>query len=321
MSERLRKLKEANEVLEEANVDWQYLLLLSNLIEFGVPSADRTGIGTRKLVGQRISVNLEDGFPLLTTKDVWFHGVKEELLWMMRGKRNIAPLVRKNVGIWNEWPLKKYLKTRGRPVTPGTIQWDVEMQIFIDKIKTDDVFAKIWGDLGPVYGWQWRHKRGPDGKEVDQLSQAIEDLRKSPESRRIIVDAWSPTETHDMALPPCHMIFQFVVGGDRLNCVMAQRSADVFLGLPFNIASYALLTHLVANVVGLNPGRVVITTGDTHLYNNHIDQANLQLTRDPYPLPRLTIEGEIAGLDDIKSGQIKVIDYRHHDKIPAPIAV
>ncbi len=304
------------------NVDRQYLALLKDILINGVKSQDRTGTGTIKVFGRMLKFNLQEGFPLLTTKKVWFKGVKEELLWFIRGERNIRNLVLAGVNIWNEWPFQKYLEKNGlvKKYPKYSQKWGEKMNDFIEKIKKDKNFAKKWGDLGPVYGYQWRHWKS--GKaSVDQLKEAIKLIKNEPHSRRIIVTTWDPAKIKEAALPPCHLYFQFQVENNYLNCFMVQRSVDTFLGLPFNIASYALLTHIIANITNKKPGTLTMALADTHLYLNHINQAKEQLKRKPKKLPTLIISKKIKDIDNIKSEWIEIKDYNPHPAIPAPISV
>ena len=266
----------------------QYLDLLADILANGVERGDRTGTGTLGVFGRQMRFDLSQGFPLLTTKKLHRKSIILELLWFLRGDTNVRWLQERGVSIWNEW--------------------------------ADDA-----GELGPVYGKQWRSWTAPDGRVIDQIAAVVEGLKANPNSRRHIVSAWNPAEVEDMALPPCHCLFQFFVapdgkGGGKLSCQLYQRSADVFLGVPFNIASYALLTMMVAKVTGLQPGEFVHTLGDAHLYLNHLDQAREQLQRAPYPLPVL----EIADRDDLfafEYDDFKLRGYQAHEKIAAPIAV
>lgn len=305
------------------NIDFQYQNLLQDIIQNGVESTDRTGTGTRKVFGRTLKFDLADGFPLLTTKKIWFKGIKEELLWFMDGERNIRPLVQKNVNIWNEWPFQKYLAKNGLEAQfpKYTAEWEDAMGGFINKIKESEEFANQWGDLGPVYGYQWRHWKTRDGGEIDQLANAIELIKHNPDSRRIIVSAWNPEDTQDVALPPCHLLFQFQVAQDKLNCAMYQRSVDSFLGLPFNIASYGLLTELMAKLTDKKPGEVTLFLADTHLYLNHIELAKEQLKRGPITLPTIKLDPAITTLENVFSEGIKVENYNSHPAIKAQISV
>jgi thymidylate synthase len=262
----------------------QYLDLLADILANGVQRGDRTGTGTLGVFGRQMRFDLAQGFPLLTTKKLHKKSIILELLWFLRGDTNVRWLQERGVSIWDEWA-------------------DAET-----------------GELGPVYGKQWRSWTAPDGRVIDQIAAVVEGLKTNPESRRHIVSAWNPAEVEDMALPPCHCLFQFFVADGKLSCQLYQRSADVFLGVPFNIASYALLTLMVAQVTGLKPGEFVHTLGDAHLYLNHLDQAREQLTRTPYPLPVL----EIAPKRDLFAFEyedFKLRGYQAHDRIAAPIAV
>ncbi|MHB1065769.1 MAG: thymidylate synthase [Georgenia sp.] len=258
--------------------------LLRLVLETGQVKADRTGTGTRSVFGHQMRFDLADGFPLITTKRVFLRGVAEELFWFLRGETNANSLIEKNVHIWDEW------------ADPET------------------------GDLGPVYGYQWRSWPTPDGRHIDQIEQVLDQLRSNPNSRRIIVSAWNVADLDQMALMPCHAFFQFYVADGKLSCQLYQRSADLFLGVPFNIASYALLTHMVAQQVGLGIGDFVWTGGDCHVYDNHVEQVREQLTREPYPFPTLRLR-KAASLFDYTFDDVEVVGYRHHPAIKAPVAV
>jgi thymidylate synthase len=262
----------------------QYHDLLRLVLEQGRPKSDRTGTGTRSLFGAQARFPLRDSFPLLTTKKVHFKSVVYELLWFLRGDTNVRWLQEHGVSIWNEW-------------------------------------ADAEGNLGRVYGAQWRDWRTPEGGSIDQIARVIDQIRRKPDSRRHIVTAWNPGEVEAMALPPCHALFQFFVLDGELSCQLYQRSADLFLGVPFNIASYALLTCMVAQVCGLKPGEFVHTFGDLHLYDNHLDQAREQLSRELRPLPRLVLNPKIRELADFTYEDISLLDYNPHPPIKAPIAV
>ncbi len=261
-----------------------YLDLLQRLLDEGRPKPDRTGTGTRSLFGHQMRFDLADGFPLVTTKKVHLKSMIHELLWFLRGDTNVRYLQENGVRIWDEW-------------------------------------ADADGELGPVYGHQWRSWGARDGTTIDQIAEALRLIRETPHSRRILVSAWNVADLPAMALAPCHALFQFHVADGRLSCQLYQRSADIFLGVPFNIASYALLTEMMAHVTGLEPGEFIHTFGDVHLYDNHIIQARLQLTRDPRPLPRLQLNPEVRSLFDFRFEDIRVEGYDPHPAIPAPVAV
>lgn len=261
-----------------------YLDLLKHILENGIEKGDRTGVGTLSVFGYQMRFNLEDGFPILTTKKIHLKSVIYELLWFLRGDTNVRYLQEHGVSIWNEW-------------------------------------ADQEGDLGPIYGAQWRSWRGADGQTIDQIAQVVREIQQNPNSRRLIVSAWNVAELDKMALPPCHCLFQFYVANGKLSCQLYQRSADVFLGVPFNIASYALLTMMVAQVTGLKAGEFIHTFGDVHLYRNHIEQAKLQLTRQPYPLPKMLINPEVKDIFSFKFEDFELINYRAHPHIPAEVAV
>ena len=299
----------------------QYHNLMKFILDNGVEKMDRTGVGTRSIFGYQMRFNLSDGFPLLTTKRVHFKSILHELLWFIRGDTNIRYLVSNGVNIWNDWPYQNWLKETGQNVKYQTYspEWRANMKEFVEKIKEDDEFASKYGDLGPVYGRQWRNFGG-----IDQLAQLIDDLNNNAHSRRLIVSAWNPEDIPVMVksgLPPCHTLFQFYVADGKLSCQLYQRSADVFLGVPFNIASYALLTFMIAKVTGFEPGDFVHTFGDAHLYLNHFDQVNEQLSRDSYPLPNLIINDKVATLFDFLYEDFELRNYQHHPAIPASVAV
>lgn len=262
----------------------QYLDLLGHILDHGVKKEDRTGTGTRSVFGYQMRFDLAKGFPLLTTKKVHLKSIIYELLWFIHGETNVGFLQEHGVSIWDEW--------------------------------ADDE-----GDLGPVYGAQWRSWKTAEGEVVDQLSQAVDQIKTNPNSRRIIVSAWNVGEIEKMALPPCHLLFQFYVANDRLSCQLYQRSADVFLGVPFNIASYALLTRMMAQVCGLKAGDFVHTLGDAHLYLNHIDQAQQQLRRDPYPLPEMEINPDVDSIFAFQYQDFQLKEYKAHPHIKADISV
>mgnify|MGYP000031033618 FL=1 len=250
----------------------QYLDLLKHIEEDGVDKGDRTGTGTRSVFGYQMRFDLAQGFPLLTTKKMALRSIIIELLWFLKGDSNLKYLAENNVHIWDEWPYKAYLQKTGQTVpTSGSEEWKTGIAAFVEKIKFDDVFAKEYGELGPIYGYQWRNWPTPDGRHIDQIAQVIERIKAKPDDRRLIVSAWNVADIEEMGkagLPPCHCLFQFYVANGKLSCQLYQRSCDTFLGVPFNIASYALLTMIVAQVTGLEPGEFVWTGGDVHLYLN-----------------------------------------------------
>jgi len=288
----------------------QYLTLLRTILHDGKKRQDRTATGTVSTFGYQMRIPLNEGFPLLTTKKVHFKSVVYELLWFISGSTNIRPLVLNNVRIWNEWAYANYIKTadyQGENLTE-----------FIDKIRTDESFAEKYGDLGPVYGKQWRDFNG-----VDQLSELIKGLKENPFSRRHMLSAWNPAEIDQMALPPCHVLMQFYVSEDkkRLSCQLYQRSADVFLGVPFNIASYALLTHMIAHVCGYEVGDFIHTFGDVHIYLDHLEQVDIQLSRSPRPLPTLTFVRKVNDIEDFKFEDILLEGYDPYPAIAAKVSV
>lgn len=308
------------------HADESYLDLLAHIMEQGTVKTDRTGTGTKSVFGYQMRFNLEDGFPLLTTKKVPIKAIIHELLWFMRGDSNLKYLADNNVHIWDEWPYKAYLTRNNRAVSPGSEEWNSGIKEFIEKIKTDEGFASEYGNLGPIYGYQWRSWPAPSGEKIDQLGQIIEQIKKSPDSRRLIISAWNVADIDEMAkagLPPCHCLFQFYVADGKLSCQLYQRSCDTFLGVPFNIASYALLTMIVAQICGLGVGEFVWTGGDTHLYLNHFDQVNLQLSRrgDIRPLPTMKINPEKKRIEDFVISDFELVGYNPHESIKAPIAV
>ena len=294
-----------------------YLDLLKHVLRNGHRRADRTGTGTRSVFGYQMRFDLQEGFPLCTTKRVWFRGLAHEMLWFLSGSTNIKPLVDEGVSIWTDWPLRKYLEQSGERIPPSdTEEWVELKQNFEARFRFDEAFAMRHGDLGPVYGKQWRDFGG-----ADQIARVITTIKTRPESRRHVVSAWNPAETERMALPPCHMFFQFYVCAGRLSCLLYIRSNDLFLGAPFNIAQYALLTHMVAHQTGLDVGELVYTIGDAHAYANHLDQIREQLSRDPFPPPRLVIHRRPDSIFDYAYEDFEVENYRHHSAIRAPVAV
>jgi thymidylate synthase len=277
------------------------------------------------IFGRQIRFDLSEGFPAMTTKKLAMKAVTVELLWFLKGDSNIKFLVDNGVNIWNEWPYKSYLIKNNQPVPkPGSDEWKTGIAAFVEKIKTDDVFAKQYGELGPVYGYQWRSWPTPNGGHIDQISKLIEQIKKTPYSRRHIVSAWNVADIDEMAisgLPPCHCLFQFDVTDGKLSCQLYQRSADMFLGVPFNIASYALLTAMIAHVTDLKPGDFVHTFGSAHIYLNHFEQVETQLSRTPKKLPRLWLNPEIKSIFDFKLEDIRLDGYDPDPGISAPIAV
>ena len=262
----------------------QYLDLMRHVMENGTTRTDRTGVGTISIFGYQMRFDLAAGFPLLTTKKMHLRSIIYELLWFLRGETNVRYLRENGVTIWDEW-------------------------------------ADDGGELGPVYGRQWRSWGAADGITIDQISDVVEQIRTKPDSRRLIVSAWNVGEIDDMALPPCHCLFQFYVADGRLSCQLYQRSADIFLGVPFNIASYALLTQMMAQVVGLEPGEFIHTFGDAHLYLNHLEQARLQVSREPYPPPTMRLNPAVRSIFDFDYADFELVDYQSHPRIAAPIAV
>ena len=299
----------------------QYLDLMKYIRDEGVKKEDRTGTGTVSVFGYQMRFDLEDSFPLLTTKKINLDAIIHELLWFISGDTNISYLVKNGVNIWNDWPYQSYLKQthQEKDYPMHSKEWKDKMKKFIEQIKSDDDFAKVYGDLGPVYGRQWRNFEG-----VDQLNQVVEDIKSSPDSRRLIVSAWNPKDIPVMVksgLPPCHTLFQFYVSEGRLSCQLYQRSADVFLGVPYNIASYAILTMMIAQATGLKPGEFIHTLGDAHLYSNHLEQVEEQLARVPFPCPKLSINKNKDTIFNFSISDFELIDYQAHPHIPAPIAV
>lgn len=312
----------------------EYLALGKRVLETGNLKTDRTGTGTKSIFGHQMRFDLSKGFPLLTTKRVPFGLIKSELLWFIKGDTNIRYLLEHNNHIWDEWAFERFVKSADysgpdmtnfgrRAVTDADFNeiYQVELKKFCERVLTDDDFAKTYGELGNIYGSQWRHWKTTQGETIDQLKDVIQMIKETPDSRRLIVSAWNPEDVPSMALPPCHSMFQFYVADGKLSCQLYQRSGDIFLGVPFNIASYALLTHLIAHEVGLKVGDFVHTIGDAHLYSNHMDQMNLQLTRSIREFPTLQLNQEKTSIFDFDVADIQIEDYNPHPAIKAPIAV
>lgn len=298
---------------------------MKDIKENGVKKDDRTGVGTVSVFGRQLRFDLGEGFPAVTTKKLFMRGIIHELIWLLQGSTNIKYLVDNDVHIWDEWPYRHYLMTQDKDIPPSNSnEWKKGIKQFTDKIKADDKFAAKYGELGPVYGYQWRKWPTPDGGHIDQIKRAVDLIKNNPDSRRIIVSAWNTADVDEMAkagLPPCHLLFQFYVADGKLSCQMYQRSADTFLGVPFNIASYSLLTLMLAQVTGLKPGDFIHTFGDTHLYLNHLEQVDLQLSRKPKALPTMWINPKIKSIDDFKFEDFRLDNYDPDPAIWAPIAV
>ncbi|MBC1315747.1 thymidylate synthase [Listeria booriae] len=312
----------------------QYLDLEKFVLENGTQKGDRTGTGTISTFGYQMRFDLADGFPIMTTKRVPFKLVVSELLWFLHGDTNIRYLLEHNNNIWNEWAFERWVVSSeytGPDMTDFGLRAEQdeafkavyleEMASFKSRILADDVFASKYGELGNIYGKQWREWRTSTGETIDQLADLIEMIKTNPNSRRLIVSAWNPEDVPTMALPPCHTLFQFYVADGKLSCQLYQRSADIFLGVPFNIASYALLTHLIARETGLDVGEFVHTMGDAHLYNNHIEQVKEQLSRTPRASPKLVLSDKPASIFDFDVADITLEGYDPHPAIKAPISV
>ena len=291
----------------------QYHDLVKRVLAEGTQKGDRTGTGTISVFGHQMRFNLQEGFPLLTTKKVHIKSILHELLWFLQGSTNIEYLAQNKVRIWDDWPYAAYSKS-------DDFQGE-DIRAFADRVATDKAFAEKWGELGPVYGYQWRSWPAPNGGHVDQIAQVIDQIKNNPNSRRIIVNAWNVGFVDQMALPPCHAFFQFYVADGKLSCQLYQRSADIFLGVPFNIASYAFLVHMVAQVCGLEVGDFVHTLGDAHIYNNHIEQLELQLSRDFRALPQLKLNPDIKSIFDFTYDDFEIVGYDPHPHIAGKVAV
>ncbi|EAA0349422.1 thymidylate synthase [Listeria monocytogenes] len=312
----------------------QYLDLEKYVLENGTQKGDRTGTGTISTFGYQMRFDLQEGFPIMTTKRVPFKLVVSELLWFLHGDTNIRYLLQHNNNIWNEWAFERFVKSddyKGEDMTDFGLRaernpafkevYQAEMEKFKTRILEDEAFANKYGELGNIYGKQWREWKTSQGETIDQLADLIEMIKTNPNSRRLIVSAWNPEDIPNMALPPCHSLFQFYVADGKLSCQLYQRSADIFLGVPFNIASYALLTHLIAREVGLEVGEFIHTMGDAHLYNNHIEQVKEQLSRTPHKLPKLVLSDKPATIFDFDVADISLDGYNPDPAIKAPISV
>lgn len=312
----------------------KYLEMANYILKNGHKKSDRTNTGTLSVFGYQMRFDLQESFPILTTKKIPFSLIKSELLWFLHGDTNIKYLLQHNNHIWDEWAFKKYVESRdynGLDMTDfgRRLLIDPEFKkeylnqknIFCENILNDDEFSQKWGDLGNVYGSQWRKWQKRDGGFIDQIANVIEQIKINPDSRRLIVSAWNPEDVPTMALPPCHTMFQFYVNDGKLSCQLYQRSGDVFLGVPFNIASYALLTHLIARETGLEVGEFIHTLGDAHIYDNHLDQVKEQLSRIPKAGPKLDILPSEKSMFELDVDDIKLIDYFPESAIKAPVAV
>lgn len=294
--------------------EFQYLDLLERVLEQGDERIDRTGVGTRSIFGAMVRFDLSDGTaPILTTKRVYWKMAVKEMLWFLTGDTNIQPLLRENVRIWTDWPLAAYRRESGE---------NISQEDFEKRILDDDAFAARWGELGPIYGKQWRRWLGADGREHDQIAELIQTLRENPTSRRMLFHGWNVAELGSMALPPCHMVYQYHVTSDgRLNCLLLQRSTDIFLGMAFNLVGATALQLMLAQQAGLHVGELIWVGGDVHLYLNHLNQAREQLTREPRPFPRMRLTRHAASIDDYRIEDFEVEGYSPHSAIKADVAV
>ncbi len=312
----------------------QYLDLCRHVLSNGVKKEDRTGTGTISTFGYQMRFDLQKGFPLMTTKRVPFRLVASELLWFIKGDTNIRYLLENNNHIWDEWAFKTWVESdeyEGPDMTDFGLrslkdeafkkEYDEQMKIFTERILSDEAFAAKYGDLGNVYGKQWRAWETSKGETIDQLKEVIETIKQNPDSRRLIVSGWNPEDVPHVTLPPCHTLFQFYVLEGKLSCQLYQRSGDIFLGVPFNIASYALLTHLIAHECGLEVGEFIHTLGDAHIYSNHVEQVRTQLNRAPKDLPKLSINPELSSVFECELKDLHLDGYDPHPAIKAPVAV
>jgi len=312
-------------VTKQDHPEYQYLNLLRDVMESGRDEKEfNTGIVFRGVFGRQIRFDLSKGFPLLTTKKVFMRGILHELIWFLRGSSNVKYLVDNDVHIWDEWAYKGYKATQIKNTSVKILS----QEEFISKIKENEKFAKKWGELGPVYGVQWRRWPASDGRKIDQVAWAIEKIKKTPHRRHIVISAWNPEFVYEMAasgksvaLPPCHTLFQFNIKGNKLSCQLYQRSADLFLGVPFNIASYALFTMIFAHVTGYEAGDFVHTFGDAHIYENHYSQVREQLKREPRPFPTMKINPNLKNIDDIKFEDFTLENYDPHPAIKGEVTV
>jgi len=290
----------------------EYHQLIQHVLDKGVEKKDRTGTGTFSVFGYQMRFDLAEGFPLITTKKLHLKSILHELIWFLKGDTNIRYLCQNGVRIWDDWPFAKFKDSQ---------EYNGEsISQFAKRISEDSNFSKKWGELGPVYGHQWRSWPGPDGP-IDQIKNVLQELRNNPDSRRHIVSAWNPGYVDQMALPPCHAFFQFYIANGKLSCQLYQRSADIFLGVPFNIASYALLMHMIAHDLKIEVGDFVHTLGDAHIYTNHIDQVKLQISREIKSLPRININPKVTNMFDLNYEDITLEDYFPHPHIPGSVAV